>query len=567
MSFRTRTASILMLGAGISALFSLSQSYAQTIPVSATQSANGAIYAPGYYTPNYGVTAGYQSVEPVYVGVPTVGVAPPPCLAAQDYQTHLNQLYGHGLGHEPLVVDCGSGAPVYGSAIAQPVTSYVNASHGQTVNHGGYGASAAVQTAPTRSFYPTPVNVTSTTYEAVEVPDAKVATAIEDEAKAEAETDARATAPSSRFRASASVAIDLGYQSRHEIQPVLTNLDFNGFSSLVIDRRDGSYNAQTIVEDPYGSLAKAYLNAAAPSDGSFVAEGALVDQNGNSLEFYLDDQQGYLPVTKVANSDPLVANGSVSVNGEYYGDTWSAGAAVGFDVSPIINQQPPTLSTANVYLNTRYGTLTAGHGVGLPYATRGYEVISGGGYSFADLGDYQVSYVTPVVGNTRIGVVAGLQTRQFGATAEFQTTSGNNQYRAGVYLDTARSVQGEVGYTRALGQQRFVGATAYAGHDGSGESYYGIQGNVDFGRHSVQANATRVKSNNLSVLYGSSVTEAPVLGLEINDDSGFNQQDQLNLEYRFQANANVQVYANAELVNHKYYGSTHALGGGIRASF
>ena len=76
-----------------------------------------------------------------------------------------------------------------------------------------------------------------------------------------------------------------------------------------------------------------------------------------------------------------------------------------------------------------------------------------------------------------------------------------------------------------------------------------------------------MKSNNLTILYGSTVTEAPVLGIEINDKTAFNQQDQLNLEYRFQANANVQLYANAELINHKYYGSAHALGGGIRAAF
>ena len=58
-----------------------------------------------------------------------------------------------------------------------------------------------------------------------------------------------------------------------------------------------------------------------------------------------------------------------------------------------------------------------------------------------------------------------------------------------------------------------------------------------------------------------------MLGIEINDKTAFNQQDQLNLEYRFQANANVQLYANAELINHKYYGSAHALSGGIQAAF
>ncbi|MGB1161451.1 MAG: hypothetical protein ACPG40_09575 [Alphaproteobacteria bacterium] len=566
MSFRTNNASFLMLGAGTFALFSLSLSAAQTVPVSTVQSANGAVYTTADYTPILGLTAGYHSLEPVYVGAPTTATVIPPCLAEQHYQTYLGQIYGYGLNHDPLPVVCGSGAVVHGTGVTQPYATYAHAGYGQTVNHVEYGTPAVVEPSPIRSFYPTPVSVTTTTQETVESAEV-LDTQVTASPVVEAESEAYTAAPSSRFRASASVAIDLGYQSRYDIQPAPTNLKFNGFSSLVIDRRNGSYDAQTVVEDPYGTLAKAYLNAAAPSEGSFSAEGTLVDQYGNSLEFYLDSDGGTVPVTKVKNSNPIVANGSVSVNGEYFGDTWSAGAAVGFDVSPIINQAPPTLSTANVYVNTRYGTLTAGRGVGLPYATRAYEVISGGGYSFADLGDYQASYVSPVVGNTRIGIVAGLQTRQLGATAEFQTTAGNNQYRAAAYLDTARSVQGEIGYTRALGNQRFVGATAYAGQDGSGESYYGIQGNVDVGRHSVQANATRVKSNNLTILYGSTVTEAPVLGIEINDKTAFNQQDQLNLEYRFQANANVQLYANAELINHKYYGSAHALGGGIRAAF
>ena len=139
--------------------------------------------------------------------------------------------------------------------------------------------------------------------------------------------------------------------------------------------------------------------------------------------------------------------------------------------------------------------------------------------------------------------------------------------RAGAYADTARSIQGELGYTRALGNQRFVGGTVYAGRDGSGESFYGVQGNIDVGRHSLQANATRVRSNNLTIAYGSDVTEQAVLGVDINDKESFNQQSQLNLEYSFQATPNLQFYANAEWIDHKYYGSTQAAGGGIRASF
>lgn len=81
MSFRTNNASVLMLGAGTFALFSLSPSAAQTVPVSTVQSANGAVYATEYYTPIHGIAAGYQSLEPVYIGAPTMATVTPPCLA------------------------------------------------------------------------------------------------------------------------------------------------------------------------------------------------------------------------------------------------------------------------------------------------------------------------------------------------------------------------------------------------------------------------------------------------------------------------------------------------------
>ena len=180
-------------------------------------------------------------------------------------------------------------------------------------------------------------------------------------------------APQRGFRTSANVALELGYQAQQDIQPITTDLNFEGFSSIVIDRRNGTYNAQTLVEDTTNSLAKAYLNASAPTDGPFVAEASLTDQQGNTLEVYVDPYQANLPVTTVSNNS-LVANGSVSVSGEYYTPNWAAGATVGVDVSPIVQQQLPQLSTANVYLKSKYGTVTAGYGVGLHYSTRSYEV-------------------------------------------------------------------------------------------------------------------------------------------------------------------------------------------------
>lgn len=589
MSFKTISASSLLFGAGFSALCTLTMAQAQTIPYGSAHSAPGAVYSSGYYAVSPSISSTYYAASPTYSTVPvpvSANVPAPvigtvPCPVYSDYEAYLYQLYGYA--NPSLTGGCAAGVVTSGGAVSGGVVS------GGVVQVSGvspvivsapaqFGTARTViaQQAPARTFSPTPVSVTTTqetvvdgveVFEEVTTPQAPAAQATQAEQTGAGFRGNTFVAPQSRFRASANVAVDLGYQVRHEIQPVATNLNFNGFSSVVIDRRNGSYSAQTLVEDPDNTLSKAYLNAQAPTHGPFVAEGSLVDQYGNSLEFYVDPDRANLPTTRVRNANPLVANGSVSLTGEFYGDSWSAGAAVGFDVSPILQQQPPALSTANVYVNTRFGTVTAGRGVGLPYPTRSYEVISGGGYSFADFGDYQASYVSPVVGNTRIGVVAGLQTRQVGATAEFQTTHGNNQYRAALYADTAQSVQGEIGYTRALGHQRFVGATAYAGRDGNGESFYGLQGNIDVGRHSLQANATRVKSNNLTVVYGSAATQAPVLGLEINDDEGFNEQDQLNLEYRYQAHQNVQLYANAELINHKYYGSTYGVGGGIRATF
>ena len=577
-----------LLGAGLTAVFSLSLAQAQTVPyaptyanavpVSSTYShAYPAVtYANNQYVVSAPVAQAYMAPSSVYAVAPT----PTPCGVYGDYQSYLNQLIYYSHSTNLVAGDCATGdayayatpsvagvsgyAPVYAQGTGQlPQAGTVTSGHylPQTTGLVFHKAApahdtliakeASSQSAANSAYAPSQNNGGV----AVEV--------IETSIKEEVTT---AIAPQRGFRTSANVALELGYQAQQDIQPITTDLNFEGFSSIVIDRRNGTYNAQTLVEDTTNSLAKAYLNASAPTDGPFVAEASLTDQQGNNLEVYVDPYQANLPVTTVSNNS-LVANGSVSVSGEYYTPNWAAGATVGVDVSPIVQQQLPQLSTANVYLKSKYGTVTAGYGVGLPYSTRSYEVISGGGYSSADYGDYQVGYVSPVIGNTRIGLVAGLQTRQLGATAEFQITRENNQFRAAVYADTAQTLQGELGYTRALGNQRFVGGTVYAGRDNSGEAFYGIQGNVDIGRHSVQANATRVKSNNLTIVYGSAATDAPVLGLDISDDDSFNQQDQLNLEYRYQATSNVQLYANAELVNHKYYGSGYGLGGGIRAAF
>lgn len=578
-----------LLGAGLTAVFSLSLAHAQTVPYAAiyantvpVSSAYSYAYPTVTYANNQYVVSAPNAqayIAPASAYAYAAAPTPTPCGVYGDYQSYLNQLiyYSHSTNgvaggcaatdaHSyaaPSVIGTTGYAPIYaqGAGYVQQAGTVVSAYHSpQTpglVFHKsapGYGTEitkdAPVQSATGLAYPSTQTDGGS----AVEV----IETSIEEETTA--------SSPQRGFRTSTNVALQLGYQVQHDIQPVTTDLNFEGFSSIVIDRRNGSYNAQTLVEDTTNSLAKAYLKASAPTDGPFVAEASLTDQQGNSLEVYVDPYQANLPVTTVSNNS-LVANGSVSVSGEYYTPNWTAGATVGVDVSPIVQQQVPELSTANVYLKSRYGTVTAGYGVGLPYSTRSYEVISGGGYSFADYGDYQLGYVSPVIGNTRIGLVAGLQTRQLGGTAEFQITRANNQFRAAVYADTAQTIQGELGYTRALGNQRFVGGTVYAGRDNSGESFYGIQGNVDIGRHAVQVNATRVKSNNLTIVYGSAATDAPVLGLDISDDDSFNQQDQLNLEYRYQATSNVQLYANAELVNHKYYGSGYGLGGGIRAAF
>ena len=386
MSFKTISASSLLFGAGVSALCTLTMAQAQTIPYGSAHSAPGAVYSSGYYAVSPSISSAYYAPAPVYstvsapvavpvpasVPVPVIGTAP--CPVYSDYDACLYQLYGY--------VD-----PSLTGGCAAGVASSTGAVQG--------GVSPIIASAPTRTFSPTPVSVTTTqetvvdgveVFEEVTTPQAPAAQAEQTGAGFRGNTF---VAPQSRFRASANVAIDLGYQVRHEIQPVATNLNFNGFSSVVIDRRNGSYSAQTLVEDPENTLSKAYLNAQAPTHSPFVAEGSLVDQYGNSLEFYVDPYRANLPTTRVRNANPLVANGSVSLKGEFYGDSWSAGAAVGFDVSPILQQQPPALSTANVYVNTRFGTVTAGRGVGLPYPTRSYEVISGGGYSFADFGDYQ----------------------------------------------------------------------------------------------------------------------------------------------------------------------------------
>lgn len=373
--------------------------------------------------------------------------------------------------------------------------------------------------------------------------------------------------PSTRFRGSVNVTLDLGYQIRYDLQPLPQELDFIGFATVVVDRADGNFIAQTAVEDPLNLLSKATVAATAPVTGSFQVQGHLEDLSGNSFEFYIDQDRADLPTTLVRNTNSFRANSSIGASGEFYGEDWSLGAAVAFDVSPIFQQQRPELSSASVYLNTRAGSFRVGRGIGLPYATRSYEVISGGGYSFADFGTYQASYVSPVVRNTRVGILLGLQTRQVGVSAEWQLTRGNNQVRAAAYADTARSIQGELGYTRALGPQRFVGGSVYGGRDDNGEAFFGVQGNVDIGRHSLQANLTRVLSNNLVISYGNSTTNAPLVGIDIRDTRGFNRQDQLNLEYRFQATQNVQLYAQAELIRHKYYGTAYAYGGGVRAAF
>ena len=373
--------------------------------------------------------------------------------------------------------------------------------------------------------------------------------------------------PESRFRATASVNIDLGYQLRYDLQPVSTDLDFRGFAAISIDRRDGKFFSQTEISDPLSSLKDAYLRASAPASGPLLAEAKLEDRAGKTFAVSLNGSNSALPAIRVRNPRGLSASGTVGLSGEYAADNWALGAALAYDVSPIAVQQPPTLSTANLYVSSRFGTLRGGRGVGLPYATRAFEVISGGGYSFADFGTYQVSYISPVLANTRVGVLLGLQTRAVAGSAEWQLTRGNNQFRAGAYADSSRSVQGELGYTRALGAQRFVGGTLYAGNDGNGESFFGIQGNLDIGKHTVQANLTQVASNNLGIVYGSSVTGQPILGLDINDRTGFNRQAQLNLEYRYSLTPNVQLYGTAEFINHRYYGSTYSYGGGVRAAF
>lgn len=575
MNFAARA----LLGAAFPLLASHSFALAQTVPVQLSYTAPVSTYnvvspypvAPAYTntlttsaygTPLYGYTAVAPSVAPI-----------PPCLVLSDYDQYLAQLYGY---QAYAAAGCQAGTTTTGYVAAQPrayaaapVIQYEQHSVGQ--NQRIVGA----PTVPLRKFATQPVVVTTQQTTTEQATPTK--TAIE-QAVAASSNEANQTADGqqavedgttaqSRFRFSTNVALQLGYEARYDIQPAATQLDYDGFASLVIDRRDGTYTAQTQVDDPNSTLSNAYLNAQAPSSGNFIAQAALEDQYGNSLDVYLDSDGGEVPTTVVRSDSSLVLDGTATATGEYVADAWSAGATVGVDFSSLNNLEAPTLSTASAYVSSKYGTISAGYGLGLPYSPRSYEVISGGSYSFADFGDYQASYVSPVIANTRVSVLGGLQTRQFAGTAEYQITRGNNQVRAAAYGDTAYSVQGELGYTRALGNQRFVGASVYAGRDGSGESFYGLQGNVDLGRHSLQANATRVRSDNLTILYGSEVTGEAVLGIEINDHDSFNQQTQLNLEYSFQATDNLQLYANAEWINHKYYGSAQAVGGGIRASF
>lgn len=572
-----------LLGAGFPLLASLTFAGAQTVPIHSYSAASYPATTP-YYAPVS--TVGYSTISPTIVPATatydvlynTYAVTPPtaapiqPCPVLNDYDAYFAQLYGHASGASANGCVTSTNPTVYPTvvtyqpqpALPQPPLPVVH--YGQSVPQQSYGVVQA-PAVPVRKFAPQPVVVTTTQQQAATTSAAAVEAAVASAVQSAPEPQAAASSPQSRFRFSTNLALQLGYEARYDIQPAPTQLHYDGFASLSIDRRNGTYTAQTQVEDPNATLSKAYLNAQAPSAGDFVAQAALADQYGNSLDVYLDSQGGTVPVTIVRNPTSLAGSSTASATGEYVGDSWSVGATVGVDFTPSFSAQAPTLASASAFVNTNYGTLSVGRGLGLPYSTRAYEVISGGGYSFADLGTYQASYVSPVVANTRVGVVAGLQTRQFAGTAEYQTTRGNNQFRAGAYADTARSIQGELGYTRALGNQRFVGGTVYAGRDGSGESFYGVQGNIDVGRHSLQANATRVRSNNLTIAYGSDVTEQAVLGVEINDKESFNQQSQLNLEYSFQATPNLQLYANAEWIDHKYYGSTQAAGGGIRASF
>ena len=562
-----------VLGASFPLLASLTFAGAQTVPVHSFYAASSPSYAPAS-------TVVYNSaLVPTVVPAPNYDVLPnsyavpspsivtgQPCPVIDHYDAYFGQLYGYSNGTS--LNGCLTSNPTVHPTVVpyQPQPPLPVVHYGQSVPQQSYGVVQA-PAVPARKFAPQPVVVTTTQQQAATTSAAAVEAAVASAVQSAPEPQAAASSPQSRFRFSTNLALQLGYEARYDIQPAPTQLHYDGFASLSIDRRNGTYTAQTQVEDPNATLSKAYLNAQAPSAGDFVAQAALADQYGNSLDVYLDSQGGTVPVTIVRNPTSLAGSSTVSATGEYVGDSWSVGATVGVDFTPSFSAQAPTLASASAFVNTNYGTLSVGRGLGLPYSTRAYEVISGGGYSFADLGTYQASYVSPVVANTRVGVVAGLQTRQFAGTAEYQTTRGNNQFRAGAYADTARSIQGELGYTRALGNQRFVGGTVYAGRDGSGESFYGVQGNIDVGRHSLQANATRVRSNNLTIAYGSDVTEQAVLGVDINDKESFNQQSQLNLEYSFQATPNLQLYANAEWIDHKYYGSTQAAGGGIRASF
>lgn len=362
MSFKTISASSLLLGAGFSALCTLSVAQAQTIPYSTPST----VFSSGYYAVSPSIPSAYYAPAPTYstVPVPVSATVPAPvigtvpCPVYSDYDAYLYQLYGYV--DPSLTGGCAAGVVTSGSAVAGGVVQVGGVSPVIVSAPAQFGTAGTViaQQAPTRTFSPTSVSVTTTqetVTDGVEVFEEVASTQVSAAQTEQSGAGFRGNtfeAPQSRFRASANVALDLGYQIRHEIQPATTDLDFNGFATVVIDRRDGPYNAQTLVEDPYSTLSKAYLNAQAPTDGPFVAEGTLVDQYGNSLEFYVDPDQANLPVTLVRNSNPLVANGSVSLTGEFYGDSWSAGAAVGFDVSPILNQQPPELSKA-MFTSTR----------------------------------------------------------------------------------------------------------------------------------------------------------------------------------------------------------------------
>ena len=94
-------------------------------------------------------------------------------------------------------------------------------------------------------------------------------------------------------------------------------LDFIGFATVVVDRADGNFIAQTAVEDPLNLLSKATVAATAPVTGSFQVQGHLEDLSGNSFEFYIDQDRADLPTTLVRNTNSFRANSSIGASGEF----------------------------------------------------------------------------------------------------------------------------------------------------------------------------------------------------------------------------------------------------------